>query len=185
MNQSNVFYKDVLSLGVTQIYLSSRKIDAVLQWFHPVNMDTYPPLPVFDFGDGLRLTDGHTRAYVAYRMGVKTLPVSIEQDEIVTGALGQKLYRADIEWAKRHGVGSVADLEGRVLSEPMYDVLWRRRCDRLYDLLTQVDDRTLKRLDRTPEGYFLYGASEDLTAFYYEDALGRLYVLKEQKLLPE
>ena len=185
MNRSDVFYTDILSLGVTQIYLNSRKISTVLQWFHPAHMDTYPPLHVFDFGDGLRLTDGHTRAYVAYRMGLKTVPVVITQDEIVTSALGQKLYRADIEWAKRHGVRNVADLESRVLTEPVYDVLWKRRCDRLYDLLTQADDMALKRLDRASEGFYLYGANDELSMFYYEDAKGRLYVLKDHEILPE
>lgn len=99
MTQNNIFHANILSLGVTQIYLSSRKIDALLQWFHPANIDTYPPFPVFDFGDGLRLVDGHTRAYVAYRMGVKSIPVVMDRSEIVTSDLGQRLYRADIEWA--------------------------------------------------------------------------------------
>ena len=85
MSQSNVFYADILSLGVTQLYLSSRKVDAVLQWFHPANMDTYAPLPVYDFGDGLHLTDGHSRAYVAYRMGLQSIPVILDRSELVTG----------------------------------------------------------------------------------------------------
>lgn len=41
MSKKNSFYVDILSLGVTQIYLSSRKIDALLQWFHPAGIDTY------------------------------------------------------------------------------------------------------------------------------------------------
>ena len=185
MSKKNSFYVDILSLGVTQIYLSSRKIDALLQWFHPAGIDTYGPLPVYDFGDGLRLTDGHTRAYVAYRMGVKSVPVIVDSSEMVTSALGRKLYLADIVWAKRYGVNRISDLMDRVVAETEYDRLWKRRCDRSYQLLSQVDEAKLASLQRESEGLFLYGASENLSEFYYEDASSNLYVLKKGELLRE
>ncbi len=185
MTLHNSFHADVLSLGVTQIYLSSRKIDALLQWFYPADVDTYPPLPVFDFGDGLRLTDGHTRAYVAYRMGVKSVPVVMDCSEIVTGKLGQQLYRADSAWAKRHGIRDVSGLADRVVTEEAYNLLWKRRCERSHNLLIQADDAMVGRLMRELEGYYLYGADRSLSEFYYEDAAGRLYVLKEGAMIPE
>ncbi len=185
MKGNRTFYVDILSLGVTQIYLSSRKIDAVLQWFLPKEIDTYAPLPVFNFGDGLRLTDGHTRAYVAYRMGVKKIPVVIDQRDAVTGKLGQKLYRADAEWAKRYGIHTVADLTNYVVPEAAYDVLWKRRCKRSYELLKQADDTVVNRLNREQEGYYLYGANENMTEFYYEAPNGRLFMQKNDELVPE
>lgn len=185
MSQSNVFYADILSLGVTQLYLSSRKVDAVLQWFHPANMDTYAPLPVYDFGDGLRLTDGHSRAYVAYRMGLQSIPVILDRSELVTGELGQKLYRADVEWAKRYGIRNVSDLSGRVVTDAEYNRLWKRRCDRSYDLLTRPQESALRLLQYEDRDVFLYGSDHSASIFYYEDASGGLYVLKDGNLQPE
>ena len=185
MKENSIFYVDILSLGVTEIYLSSRKIDAVLQWFIPADIGTYAPLPVFDFGDGLRLIDGHTRAYVAYRMGVKTIPVTIDHGATVMDPLDQKLYRLDAEWAKRYGIYTVADLAGYVVPEDIYEALWKRRCERSHLLLTQADDSMLNRLNREKEGYYLYGTNETMTEFYYETQDGQLFIQKSDKLIPE
>ena len=103
-------------LGVSQLYLSEAKLKNIEKWFDPKHMDRFEPLPVHDFGDGrLTLTDGHTRAFTAYRQGVKA-PVFYDTDELVTGEIGQQLYRNDIIWCRRFHIGSVADLEGRILS---------------------------------------------------------------------
>ena len=46
------FKINTLSLGISQIYLNKRKVDEVNKWIDVSKMDRYPPLPVFDFGDG-------------------------------------------------------------------------------------------------------------------------------------
>jgi hypothetical protein len=108
---------DVLELGLSQIYLSRAKLNGVLAWFCPERAGEIAPLPVRDFGDGrYTLTDGHTRAYAAYLAGVRRIPVCYDDDEIVSCAEGQKLYRSDIEWCARFGLRSVADFERRILS---------------------------------------------------------------------
>lgn len=84
-------------LGLSQIYLSLDKIQSVTEWFDPQRMDLFAPLPVHNFGNNAyTLTDGHTRAYVAYKNGVSLLPVFYDKDDIVTNQLGQMLYKADI-----------------------------------------------------------------------------------------
>ena len=67
-----VFEAEIKDLGLSQIYLNRRKIDAIRKWYCIRKTDEYEPLPVYDFGDGkLTLTDGHSRAFVAYKLGIK------------------------------------------------------------------------------------------------------------------
>ena len=185
MNNNHVFSVDLLSLGITQLYLNSRVIDSILRWFQPADLGTYPPLPVFDFGDGLRLTDGHTRAYVAYRMGVKAIPVVIDGSVTAPDTPNGALFEARITWSKRHQLKNVSDLSGRVLSDTAYQRLWKQRCERAYWLLTQRTGTAPLSPAREAEGFFLYGSNQNLTEYYYEDAAGRLYVEQEGTLLPE
>lgn len=173
-------------LGLSQIYLSASKIAAVTEWFNPQRMENFQPLRVRDFGDNAyTLTDGHTRAYVAYQNGVSALPVYYDNDDIVANQLGQMLYRADIEWCKRFKLSHIKHLEHRIVDEAAYQRLWRGRCDRSYDLLTQTSPGERLRLQSLAPDLFLYGASEDMSALFFENEAGQLFVYKDNVLLPE
>ena len=64
----------LLELGLSQIYLNKRKIDAIETWFNPDDLSNFTPLTVHDYGnERYTLTDGHSRAYVAYKAGVVLL----------------------------------------------------------------------------------------------------------------
>ena len=77
------------SLGISQIYLSSSKIAAITEWFDPQCMDNFHPLRVHDFGNNTyTITDGHTRAYIAYKTGVSALPVCYDNDDMIVGQVG-------------------------------------------------------------------------------------------------
>ena len=173
----------LLKLGLSQIYLNETKLRTIKKWFNPDDMSVFEPLPVRNFGNGrYTLTDGHSRAYVAYLNGLTHLPIVYDNDDVVAGEIGQKLYCADIEWCNRFHIGNISHLESRILTNKEYQRLWIGRCDRSYNLLTQTtkEDRELMQ-NKVPE-LFLYGASDDCTELYYENTEGRLFVYKDGML---
>lgn len=166
----------ISELGLSQIYLNQDKICRIKQWFSKNDLDHFSPLPVHDFGnETYTLTDGHTRAFVAYQSGVFALPVIYDHDDIVTGIPGQILYQADIEWCERFHLKRISDLKNRILDNQSYQKLWIERCNRSYYLLTQTSPQQRVKLQNMMPEYFLYGSNEELSIFYYEDNSGKLY----------
>lgn len=71
-------------LGISQLYLNQSKLRNVEKWFDPNNMNLCQPLPVHDFGDGgLTLTDGLSRAFIAYQHKTK-VPIVYDTDDMAT-----------------------------------------------------------------------------------------------------
>ena len=88
------FEVNIDELGVSQLYLNQRKVEAVRERTLEEGFSGFEPLPVYDFGDGRPvLTDGHTRAFVAQQRGYKTLMVYWDQDPNTTGKLAQRMYK--------------------------------------------------------------------------------------------
>lgn len=173
-------------LGLSQIWLSSKKVEAVTEWFDPKCMDRFQPLSVHDFGNkAYTITDGHTRAYVAYKNGVSALPVRYDNDDVITNPVGQMLYKADLDWCKRFKLSHIMHLENRIIAQSAYQELWIERCDRSYDLLTQTSQEDRMQLQKIAPDLFLYGASEDMSALYFENAAGELFFYKDDRLMPE
>lgn len=163
----------IMELGLSQIYLNEDKIKAIEKWFNPDNMDIFEPLTVHDYGNGrYTLTDGHSRAYVAYKNGLTVIPIVYDNDEIVAGEIGQKLYWTDIEWCNRFSIYNISHLKHCIISNEDYQRLWVERCNRSYNLLVQTttEERELIQ-NRNPE-LFLYGASDDLSMVYFENSNG-------------
>lgn len=170
----------ISELGISQIYLNEKKIEEIEKWFNVDAVKKYPPLPVHDFGDGrYTLTDGHSRAYVAYKAGVTHMPIVYDYDDIVTSDLGLLQYSNNIEWCKRHKIFTVADFENRIVSDSQYKKLWVERCDKSYNLLTQTTEEERKTLNDKHNNLFLYGSSEDLSVLNYEDNNGKLFEFKK------
>ncbi len=173
-------------LGLSQIYLCSDKIASVTEWFNPQYMDNFQPLPVHDFGNNTyTLTDGHTRAYVAYKNGVSFLPVFYDNDDIVTNQVGQMLYNADIDWCKRFKLSHIKQLEHRIINKNAYQKLWIERCDRSYNLITETSHNERIQLQNLAPNLFLYGASEDMSTLFFENEAGQLFIYKDNILLKE
>ena len=166
----------ILSLGLSQIYLSEEKIKNVAEWFDPGDMTAFAPLPVHDFGNGrLTLTDGHTRAYVACRAGVGQIPVIYDTDGIITSEDGQTLYKNDIAWCERFGLYSIRDLENRILDGADYKRLWDRRCDLGYNLLINTAGHRRKKWESLHPELYLFGVDEDGEKLYYENTAGDIF----------
>lgn len=165
-----VRYLPLSALGLSQIYLNSEKIANIEAWFDPANLMNFEPLPVHDFGNGrFTLTDGHSRAFVAWRHGVNEIPVVYDMDEIVTGETGQMLYREDLIWCKRFGLTYIWDLQDRILSPTEYRERWIMRCDKSYNLLTQTTQTQREIWCLQYPCLHLYGASEDVKTIYFEN----------------
>ena len=174
------------ALGLSQIYISREKYVSVKKWFQPENMDAFQPVSVYNFGNGFyTLTDGHTRTLLAYEYGLSAVPAVYDDDDIVTGPIGQKLYKADIEWCARFGLSHIKLLENRIISKTRYEQLWIERCNRSYNLIMGTTESDRVKLQGLNPTLFLYGASEDMSELYFENASGDLFVLREHVLLPE
>ena len=123
---------DVIAVSYTHLDVYKRQ--------DPNNMNLCQSLPVHDFGDGrLTLTDGHSRAFIAYQHKTK-VPIVYDTDDIVTCDEGQLLYKNDIVWCRRFHLRTIADLENRIVDDSEYQSLWIDRCKQASNLLTQTDD---------------------------------------------
>jgi len=163
-------------LGLSQIYLNKDKLLNIEKWFNPNDLSNFPPLPVYDFGNGrLTLTDGHSRAFIAYKYGLDKIPVVYDTDDIITSETGQTLYKNDIIWCERYGLNHICDLESRIISNDEYQRLWIGRCNKAYNLLTQTTEPQRLDLNLLHPELFLYGANEKLDIFFFEDEKGNLY----------
>ena len=166
----------ISSLGLSQIFLNSEKIANIEAWFNPTDLTNFQPLPVHDFGNGrLTLTDGHSRAFVAWRHGVREIPVVYDTDEIVAGETGQMLYREDLVWCQRFGLVHIWDLKDRILPPEKYQESWSGRCDRSYSLLTKSNQQQREKWQLQYPHLHLYGASEDMRFLYFENDRGESF----------
>lgn len=180
---SGKFKANILDLGLSQIYLNRRKINDIKQWFEPKKNNEYEPLPVFDFGNNrLTLTDGHSRAYVAYSYGIRDVYVKMDYDDIVTCELGQKQYNIDIEWCSRFSIYNIADLSMRIVSDEDYQMLWIQRCERMHNLVSSSEVEKIRIANEKVKDMYLYESNTDLSIFYYEDLSGELYKLNNGEI---
>lgn len=51
------------------LYISGEKLRRVLTWFDPADLHNFEFCPVYEFQGKAVFTDGHTRAFAAYRAG--------------------------------------------------------------------------------------------------------------------
>ena len=117
----DTFEIEIASLQPSQLYVSEKKLAEVER--ASGTRRRMEPVPV-KLLDGRRvLTDGHTRTFAALRRGDRTIPALWETDE-----LDWEAYRVCVGWCLEAGIGSVADLVGRVLSPDDYERLWLDRC---------------------------------------------------------
>ena len=107
----------------SQLYISSEKLSNVMKNF---NANSIEPIPVKKLGGDIIFVDGHTRAFAAYLHGLKEIPVYWEYEE-----LDWEAYKICVEWCKKEGIYTIADLENRVIPHREYEILWYRRCEEM------------------------------------------------------
>ncbi len=108
----------------SQLYVDAESMRELLAWFD-ADDPSYDPIPVVELGGDRVMTDGHTRAFLAYVSGADELRVVDDPDR---DELPLPLYRECVEWCRSDGVTSVADLTGRVVSHETFVEAWVQRC---------------------------------------------------------
>ena len=89
--------------------------------------DLIKPIPVKKLlSEKIVLTDDHTVALAAFLHGVSEVRVYWEEDELDWNA-----YEICVQWCKKEGVRTIADLKNRVVSPKEYDTLWVNRCKKM------------------------------------------------------
>ncbi len=180
------FEIDIQELGVSQLYLNQRKVEAVRERASREDFAGFEPLPVHDFGDGRKvLTDGHSRAFVAMLRGQKTLRVYWDNDPNTTGKLPQRMYQMFLAWCEKAGVRTLSDLQSRVLQPAVYEFFWLERCRRGYNLITTRNKNALDKGRELAPDMQLYGVERNLHTFYFEDEKGKLFKHYDGELTAE
>lgn len=180
---SGIRWLSIVDLGVSQLYLSEAKIANVKKWLNPNDLSNFEPLPVHDFGNGkFTLTDGHSRAFLAYTMGISCVPCVYDNDDIVSSKMGQILYKNDLCWCERFEIRSVMDLADRIVSDYVYQERWVQRCDRAHNLLAKTTSGQRKKLQSLYPNLYLYGANENATVCFFENDEGTSFSVSVAEL---
>ena len=180
MTFENIRHLPLADISPSQIYISEEKLRRIRKWFSPEAL-LREPLPVRDFGHGrYTFTDGHTRAMCAYLSGMRTIPAIYDSDPIVSTPEAHMLYRMDVEWCRRFGILTIADLSARIISGADYTKLWHARCDAAYELMTRTTAARRAAAEARHPGLFIYGMSADAQTLYFENAAGDLFEFPEE-----
>lgn len=127
MNQ-NISLSSLLLTDIqpSQFYLSQLKLERVQSWFHPPDLSNFTPCPVYFLNGRVIFTDGHTRAYAAYKAGLRQIPLVWETDR-----LSWDQYQKCVDGCLLRGVHSVADFENRILTSEDYETKWLDWCHQM------------------------------------------------------
>ncbi len=123
----DIYKLTIKDLQPSQFYISERKLASVEAWFDLADLSNFEPIPVKELDGVPVITDGHTRAVAALRVGVDRVPLVWDTDE-----LDWRLYRACVTACRRRGILSPADLLTRIISAEEYVEQWDAWCDRLH-----------------------------------------------------
>ncbi len=123
----DIYKLTIKDLQPSSFYISERKLASVEAWFDPADLSNFEPIPVKELDGVPVITDGHTRAVAALRVGVDRVPLVWDMDE-----LDWRLYRACVTACRRRGILSSADLLTRIISAEEYVEQWDAWCDRLH-----------------------------------------------------
>jgi hypothetical protein len=110
----------------SQLYISSEKLDEVMRAIDPMKPRAIEPIPIKKLGSRIIFVDGHTRAFAAFLRGFPRIPVYWEDE-----ALDWDAYAVCVEWCKKEGIQTIADLKNRVVPQRDYEILWYRRCEEM------------------------------------------------------
>lgn len=98
--------------------------------------ESIEPIPIKRLGNRIILVDGHTRAFAALLHNLSEVPVYWEDEE-----LDWEEYKICVEWCRKEGIHTIADLKNRVVSQKDYETLWYRRCERMQGELEAKRER--------------------------------------------
>jgi hypothetical protein len=108
-----------------QLFINSEKLSLVMKPFD-ANPRSIEFIPVKKIGDQVAFVDGHTRAFASFLRGMSEVKVYWEEDELDWDA-----YEVCVDWCKKEGINTIADLKERVIPSKEYQVLWLDRCEKM------------------------------------------------------
>lgn len=113
----------------SQLYVDGAKLASALEWWS-FDGHGYDPIPMLEMDGEPVITDGHTRAFLAYLSGHETLLGTDDPDRV-----HRPMYRECVRWCREESVTEVAHLVGRVVSAETFRERWIERCHAspLYD----------------------------------------------------
>lgn len=117
----------VLDIQPSQFHISEEKLERIGRWFDPLDLSNFEPIPIKKLNGRVIFTDGHTRAFAAWRAGVTRVPLAWDEDE-----LDWELYQACVDACLDRKIASVADLNDRILPPEEYAEQWNGWCDELH-----------------------------------------------------
>jgi RimJ/RimL family protein N-acetyltransferase len=135
VSDDKVFMFSISELQPSQLYISEGKLRLANEWFDKADITKVDAIPIKEFQGKKLMTDGHTRAVLAYLNGFTEIPCYLDTDELDMAA-----YAVDIAWCDAEGVSCVADLAKRIVSHKNYEVLWRKRCMEMYESNENFDN---------------------------------------------
>jgi len=109
----------------SQLFINSEKLSSVMKTFD-ANPRSIEFIPVKKIGDQVVFVDGHTRAFASFLRGISEVKVYWEEDE-----LDWDEYEVCVDWCKKEGINTIADLKERVIPSKEYQVLWLDRCEKM------------------------------------------------------
>src|SRR4030042_6438208 len=98
----------------SQLFINSEKLSLVMKTFD-ANPRSIEFIPVKKIGDQVVFVDGHTRAFASFLRGMSEVKVYWEEDE-----LDWDEYEVCVDWCKKEGINTIADLKERVIPSKEY-----------------------------------------------------------------
>lgn len=117
------FMLPLICLQPSQLFISQGKLQLLMEWFSPDDVDDFDPIPIKQLNGKALMTDGHTRAVAAYLAGWESIPVYWDEDD-----LDMRAYEIDVKWCNEEGITSPSDLSRRIVPHKYFERLWRKRC---------------------------------------------------------
>ena len=127
---SGTFILSIEDIQPSQLYISRDKLQVVLRKLERDGIDSLEPIPIKRLDGELVSTDGHTRLFALYTLGLTETKAEWEDIE-----LNWEAYRICVQWCKEEGITSIAGLEGRVIDSKSYETLWLKRCKIMHEAL--------------------------------------------------
>jgi hypothetical protein len=121
-----VFMMKLSEIQPSQLYICSEKLSKVMKTFNADDPKLMEPIPIKKLKEDVIFVDGHTRAFAAFLCGFSEVPVYWEDEELDWDA-----YKICVEWCKREGIRTIADLKNRVVPQRKYEKLWYERCEKM------------------------------------------------------
>lgn len=137
---NEIFLMPLSNIQPSQLYISKKKLKVIEEKIKKAN-GKIDPIPIKKLGNDIIYTDGHTRAFAAYKMGLEEIEIEWEDED-----LDWEMYEICVVWCRSEQIFTIKDLENRVIPHKNYEILWYNRCDILHKEIQQRRKNQLKKV---------------------------------------